>query len=160
VIVRQSINLRGKKVSQQFRSSLPLNGLFTLLVLVASSTAFAASSDDVISRIAPVGTVCLIGDSCAGNTTVTVAGNGGGSQDPEQIYNTYCVACHGSGVNNSPIMGDAVAWQPRIDKGLDVLYQNAINGFNNNVMPAKGLCMSCSDEDLQATVDYILSAGQ
>jgi cytochrome c5 len=57
-------------------------------------------------------------------------------------------------------MGDAVAWQPRIDKGLDVLYQNSINGFNNNAMPAKGLCMSCSDEDIQATVDYILSAGQ
>jgi len=147
-------------VSQHFRSGLPLKGLFTLIVWVVSNTVFAASSDDLISRISPVGSVCLISESCAGNATAAVAGSGGGSQNPEQIYNTYCVACHGSGVNNSPIMGDAVAWQPRIDKGLDVLYQNSINGFNNNAMPAKGLCMSCSDEDIQATVDYILSAGQ
>ena len=147
-------------MSQHFRSGLPLKGLFTLLVWVISGITFAASSDDLINRIAPVGSVCLIGDSCAGNATVAVAGSGGGSQDPQQIYNTYCIACHGTGVNNSPIMGDTVAWQPRIDKGLEVLYQNAINGFNNNLMPVKGLCMACSDEDLQATVDYILTAGQ
>ena len=57
-------------------------------------------------------------------------------------------------------MGNTEAWQPRIEKGIDTLYQNAINGFNNNAMPAKGLCMDCSDDALRATVDYILSAVQ
>lgn len=137
--------------------------LIALTVLVLSGALFAASSEsvdqDIIARIAPAGSVCLIGDSCAGTASVA-AGSTGGSQDPQQIYNTYCVACHGTGANNSPIMGDGAAWQPRIDKGLDELYLNAINGFNNNTMPAKGLCMNCSDDEVRATVDYILSSVQ
>jgi len=139
--------------------------LLTATVLVLSGALFAASSEssdqDIIARNAPPGTVCLIGDSCAGSASVAAAaGSAGGSQDPQQIYNTYCVACHGTGANNSPILGDTAAWQPRIDKGLDELYLNAINGFNNNTMPAKGLCMGCSDDEVRATVDFILSSVQ
>ena len=133
--------------------------LAAVLVLVSSGTLFAASDDDIIARIAPAGSVCVIGDACAGGATVASAA-GGGAEDPTQVYNTYCVACHGTGANNSPIMGDAAAWQPRVDKGLGTLYENAINGFNNGAMPPKGLCMGCSNETIQATVDYILSALQ
>ena len=120
----------------------------------------AADHSDIIERIAPVGSVCLVGDPCAGSVGVAAVAGGGANQNPEQVYNTYCVACHGSGANNSPIMGDAAAWQPRIDKGMEELYLNAINGYNNNAMPAKGLCMGCTDEEVRATVDYILSALQ
>jgi cytochrome c5 len=134
--------------------------LVAFLVLVFSSTLFAASNDDIIARIAPAGSVCVIGAACAGGTTVTSTTGSSGAEDPTQVYNTYCVACHGSGANNAPIMGDSVAWQPRLDKGIDTLYQNAINGFNNGAMPPKGLCMGCSNETIQATVDYILSALQ
>jgi len=129
------------------------------ILLVFSSALYAASEEEkLIQRISPAGSVCMIGDACAGSAPVAYAGGASGPNDPEQIYNTYCVACHGSGANNSPIMGDAAAWAPRLDKGMDTLYQNAINGFNNGAMPAKGLCMACSDEAVQATVDYILSA--
>ena len=128
-----------------------------------SASLFAASNDasfnDIIARIAPPGSVCVIGDACAGGATAPVAG-GSGTEDPMQVYNTFCVACHGTGANNSPIMGDAAAWQPRIEKGIDTLYENAINGFNNNTMPPKGLCMNCSDETIRATVDYILAEVQ
>ena len=145
---------------QQSGSIFSKKILITAIMMVFSGLLLAASDDKIIERIAPAGSVCVVGDSCAGGVGMaSVAGNSG-SQDPEQTYNTYCVACHASGVNNSPIMGDAAAWQPRIDKGMDTLYENAINGFNNNAMPAKGLCMSCSNEDVMATVDYILSAVQ
>lgn len=131
--------------------------LVAALALVISGTLVAASDDDIIARIAPAGSVCVIGDSCAGGATVASASGGSGPQDPMQVYNTYCVACHGTGANNSPIMGDAAAWQPRLQKGMDTLYESAINGFNNNTMPPKGLCMACSDDTIRATVDYILS---
>jgi cytochrome c5 len=147
-VVRHSVSFTGK-------------WLISTLVLMFSGVLFAASDDasfdDIIERITPPGSVCLVGDACASGVTVASAGGGNGPQDPMQIYNTFCVACHGSGANNSPIMGDAAAWQPRLEKGMDTLYENAINGFNNNAMPAKGLCMSCSDEAVRATVDYILS---
>jgi len=134
----------------------------TLAPLLSGAVLAAEAADhsDIIERIAPVGSVCLVGDPCAGLAGVVDLAGGSANQNPEQVYNTYCVACHGSGANNSPIMGDAAAWQPRIDKGMEELYLNAINGYNNNAMPAKGLCMGCSDDEVRATVDYILSSLQ
>jgi len=87
------------------------------ILLVFSSALYAASEEEkLIQRISPAGSVCMIGDACAGSAPVASAGGASGPNDPEQIYNTYCVACHGSGANNSPIMGDAAAWAPRLDK--------------------------------------------
>lgn len=137
-----------------------LGKLLAAFLVLFSSTLFAASDDDIIARIAPAGSVCVIGATCAGGMTVTSATGSIGAEDPTQVYNTYCVACHGSGANNAPITGDSASWQPRVDKGIDTLYQNAINGFNNGAMPPKGLCMGCSNETIQATVDFILSALQ
>ena len=56
------------------------------------------------------------------------------------------------------MIGDADAWAPRIDKGLDTLVSHAINGFN--AMPAKGGCSSCPDEEIQASVEYIVEQSQ
>lgn len=136
--------------------------LVTGLVLVFSGTLLAASddNDDIIARIAPPGSVCLVGESCASGITTASVGGSGGPEDPVQIYNTYCIACHGTGANNSPVMGDAAAWEPRLEKGIETLYENAINGFNNGAMPVKGLCMNCSDDAIKATVDHILSEVQ
>jgi cytochrome c5 len=78
--------------------------------------------------------------------------------DPETVYNTYCMACHTTGAAGAPVIGEVSDWEPRIAKGLDVLYSNAINGIGT--MPAKGLCMDCSDEDIESTVDYILSQSE
>lgn len=131
--------------------------LAAILLVLPGAMLFAASNEDIIKRIAPAGSVCLVGESCAGGASVAAAG-AGGPQDPAQVYNTYCVACHATGANNAPVLGDAASWQPRIDKGVDTLYSNAINGFNNGAMPPKGLCMACSDEDIHAVVDYMLDA--
>lgn len=132
-----------------------------IVVLVAVlglvSVANAALKDDIQERIKPVGEVCLMGDACAGDA---MAAAGGEAMGPDQVYQTYCNACHGTGLNNAPKFGDAAAWAPRVEKGMDILYSSAVNGFNNGLMPAKGTCMSCSDEDLQATVDYMLENSQ
>ncbi len=53
-------------------------------------------------------------------------------------------------------MGDADAWTERMAKGMDAVMENVISGVN--AMPPKGLCMTCSDDDLRALVDYM--AGQ
>jgi cytochrome c5 len=64
-----------------------------------------------------------------------------------------------SGAAGAPKYGDAVAWAPRIAKGKDALYESTYNGLNG-VMPARGTCMDCSDEELQATVDYMVAAAE
>ena len=55
-------------------------------------------------------------------------------------------------------MGDAGAWSPRVAKGMETLYTHAINGFN--AMPAKGLCMTCSDDEVKAAVDHMVEGSK
>jgi cytochrome c5 len=140
------------------RSTL-VKTLVVLLALLAGGFAMAALEDDIRARIQPHGEVCVIGDPCAAGIAVATAGSGA-PKDPETVYQTYCFACHGSGVNNAPMLGNTEHWAPRIEKGMDELYMSAINGFNGAAMPPKGLCMDCSDDDLRATVDYIVGASQ
>ncbi|MBC6429200.1 MAG: cytochrome c5 family protein [Cellvibrionales bacterium] len=106
----------------------------------------------IAARLAPVGALCMAGEPCAAAAPGAVAA--GEAREPQQIYDTYCMACHTTGAAGSPVLGDADAWAVRLEKGLDSLYQNAINGIG--AMPAKGLCMDCSEADIQATIDYIL----
>jgi cytochrome c5 len=131
-----------------------------LLVLLAVSAACsnAAVEDEIRARIQPAGEVCVVGDPCAAG--LSVGGAAGAAKDPETVYNTFCMACHATGANNAPKLGDIAAWAPRIEKGIDVLYQSAIAGFNNGVMPPKGLCMDCTEDELKATVDHIVSQSQ
>jgi len=70
----------------------------------------------------------------------------------------YCGVCHGAGVAGAPKFGDKAAWAPRIAQGNDTLYTHAIKGFQGKagMMPAKGGNASLKDEDVKASVDYMV----
>ena len=78
----------------------------------------------------------------------------GGSMDGEMIYNSACQACHMSGAAGAPLLV-AAQWEDRLDKGKETLVSHAINGFN--AMPAKGGRMDLSDEQVRASVEYMLA---
>jgi len=78
--------------------------------------------------------------------------------DAEQSYMQLCFACHSSGVAGAPKLDDPDDWNSRMEKGMEAVMSNVINGVN--AMPAKGLCFNCTDEDLQALVDYMYSSSQ
>lgn len=120
-------------------------------VVMGSALAFAAVQDEISARTAPVGKLCMAGEECAAAPVVVASGPRSGSD----IYGSKCVACHASGAAGAPKLGDVAAWAPRIGKGIDVLYTSAISGFKG--MPAKGLCMDCSDDEIKATVDYMVA---
>lgn len=87
------------------------------------------------------------------------AADGGNGLDGEALYASGgCVACHGSGVAGAPALGDADAWSERIEKGIDELYANSINGIG--AMPPKGGNMSLDDEEVQAIVDYMIAEAE
>lgn len=119
-------------------------------------------SDRAISdRIAPVGAVCLEGqDECitsntedAADTNTVIAANE--ALTPEGIFNSNCTMCHSAGIGGAPKPGSE-DWQTRLtEKGMDQLVQNAINGIN--AMPPKGMCGSCSSEDLQAAIEFMIN---
>ncbi|GJM12027.1 MAG: hypothetical protein DHS20C12_04300 [Pseudohongiella sp.] len=80
--------------------------------------------------------------------------------DVEATYMMSCFACHSTGAAGAPKVGpgNADAWAPRIEKGMEAVVANAINGLNT--MPPKGLCFTCTDEDLAALVEYMVSSSQ
>lgn len=112
----------------------------------------AAKEDTLQQRLQAVGDLCMAGDPCA--AAVVVASAASGPRSGEQVYTSKCAVCHATGAANAPKFKDAEAWAPRIAKGAETLYTNAIKGINS--MPAKGLCMDCSDDEIKASVDYML----
>ena len=80
--------------------------------------------------------------------------------NPEQKYMASCFACHSTGAAGAPKVGDGmpVQWEPRLEKGLDAVVANTVNGLNT--MPAKGLCFDCTDDDLRAIVQYMIETSQ
>lgn len=135
--------------------------LIALALTIAGSTAAWALSDKqraaIEARIAPVGEVCLLGDSsCGGAVAVANAAPRSG----EEVYNSACIACHSSGAGGAPIVGDIAAWQPRIAVGMAALYDSGVNGVPGTSMMAKGGCMSCSDEEINGAVDFMVAGSQ
>ena len=117
----------------------------------------------ITERIKPLSEVYLPGEAVASARPAAVA-----QATPEpvatvmtgpQVYNSACIACHGTGVGGAPKFGDPAAWADRIAKGADTLHEHALQGFtgSSGVMPAKGGRTDLSDQEIIDAVDYILA---
>lgn len=71
----------------------------------------------------------------------------------KSLYIQSCYGCHSAGVANAPRNGNDADWAPRLQKGMDVLLHNTINGFSS--MPPKGMCIGCSDEDFTQLILFL-----
>jgi cytochrome c5 len=94
-------------------------------------------------------------------TTESPLGVPGSTNQPtlnrgKQVYINSCIICHQKGEMSAPVIGDASNWYQRLLRsGLTGLYRHVIDGYNS--MPIRGACVTCSDNDLIAAVDYILN---
>ena len=83
----------------------------------------------------------------------------GGTLDGSVIFGNLCTGCHTAGVAQAPKLEKA-AWSARIAQGADMLHAHAINGYtgpSGGVMPPRGGNPSLTDEQVKATVDWMLS---
>lgn len=71
----------------------------------------------------------------------------------QQQFQRSCSGCHTYGAGGAPKVGDAKVWQLRGEKGLAQLVANTRSGIG--IMPAKGLCADCSDDDFAAIIQYM-----
>ncbi len=71
--------------------------------------------------------------------------------DAKGAYEASCTMCHGA---IAPAAGDKDGWTPFMEKGIDKVYANGINGTNKG-MPALG-GSSLKDDEFKKVVDYIL----
>ena len=116
-------------------------------------------------RIRPVGEVALIGEveqEAAAAAAVQPEQVAAPMSGP-QVFNAACYLCHSApGVGGAPVVGDASAWGPRIEQGLDVLVQHALNGYQGQAgfMPPKGGRVDLSDEEVRAAVEYMVEQVQ
>ena len=126
--------------------------LGTLSLLFALSVSAASVQDDmsreaIAERIEPIGKHYVAGESSA-------AEESSGPRSGEQVYNKYCTACHTSGVMGAPKINNAADWEDRLAQGMDTVLKHAVEGYN--AMPPKGTCSDCSEEEIQAAIDYMV----
>ena len=123
-----------------------LSLLFTLSVS-AASVQDDMSREAIAERIKPIGKHYVAGESSA-------AEESSGPRSGEQVYNKYCTACHTSGVMGAPKINNAADWEERLAQGMDTVLKHAVEGFN--AMPPMGTCSDCSEEEIQAAIDYMV----
>jgi cytochrome c5 len=142
-------------------------GVAFLLRMQAIETEGQLDTDDpavqaeVDERLAPVGRVVLMGadELAAAAAVVEAPGRVDTVLSGPQVYNEACYLCHAApGVGGAPVIGDAAAWAPRISKGMEILSDHVINGFQGDagVMPPKGGRVDLSDEEVIAGIQYML----
>ena len=134
-----------------------------------SASRMASEAKDSASRMASEAKTAVtakMGDvsDMASDTTEAVADMTDGADEAEmddggvvgqQVYQRSCQSCHAMGVAGAPKLSDKAAWAPRIATGMDALLASSING--KGIMPPRGACASCSDDDLRAAVQYMVS---
>ena len=75
------------------------------------------------------------------------------SGDVMDKWSRNCALCHVSGNAGAPRLGNTEEWAPRVAKGMDVLLQHTLEGFND--MPPLGYCMSCERDDFVAMIELM-----
>tara|TARA_B100000953_G_scaffold144574_1_gene119652 strand:+ start:183 stop:599 length:417 start_codon:yes stop_codon:yes gene_type:complete len=133
----------------------------TSLIIIALSLAifFNGKKYDelVISRLDVSVAVCLEGQDCGKATPImAVVANDNVVRSADIIYSSGCAACHDAGVAGAPMTGNKSQWKSRQVKGYETLVNSVWNGMNG--MPAKGLCIDCTKEEIEIAVQYMLDA--
>ena len=142
-----------------------------MLVLIATGIVIGGSIDEklkaqtekytqqvIAKRTQPTGTLNVgevaMTDKPQEIVQVAAVADGAG----KSVYDTACFICHATGITGAPKPGDVGNWNPRIEKGIETLYTNALLGFQGaiGVMPPKGGNTLLSDNEVKAAVDYLV----
>jgi cytochrome c5 len=80
--------------------------------------------------------------------------------DPQlaEVYLRSCHTCHSDPASGAPLTGDTQRWAPLMDKGMQTLLGNVVNGIEG--MPPYGLCMDCSAADFRSLIHFMAEAPQ
>jgi cytochrome c5 len=73
----------------------------------------------------------------------------------KEVVDAVCAACHGTGSQGAPKIGDAKAWSARASQGLGALTQHAIQGIRQ--MPAHGGSPFVTDFEIARAVTYMVN---
>ena len=159
--------------------SIPALALAAGILLLPGQLSLADQSAE--ENLAPIAKLCLAGQDCVGTAVGGVVeaaepaavaavaeaapvepaaepilvAQDDSDFDLQATYQTFCFACHSTGLSGAPRPGDAEAWAPRMEKGRDEIVDIMNRGLN--AMPPKGLCGTCSDDQLWELSQYMVT---
>jgi cytochrome c5 len=73
----------------------------------------------------------------------------------KQVVEAVCAACHATGANGAPKIGDKKAWSKRASQGLTSLTQHALEGIRK--MPSHGGNPGLTDLEIGRAVAYMVN---
>lgn len=79
----------------------------------------------------------------------------GAERSGKQVVETVCAACHATGANGAPKIGDQKAWSKRASQGLTSLTQHALDGIRK--MPAHGGSQTLTNLEIGRAVAYMIN---
>jgi cytochrome c5 len=127
---------------------VPIIGIIMLVQLVTgqpTADPLAMTPEKIAERIKPVAGIEMGAPAAAP-----------GARSGEAIVKTTCSACHGTGLNKAPKIGDKNDWAPRIKQGLGALVQSAAKG--KGAMPPKGGDASLTETELARAVAFMANS--
>jgi cytochrome c5 len=118
-------------------------------------------------RIAPTGAVYAGATGAAAQAAALAASASaaaaqvayGGTMDGAVVFNNLCTGCHTSGAGGAPKLDAAGIGARAAAQGVDELVHKAITGFTGTVgvMPAKGGNPALTDDQVKATVEWMVA---
>lgn len=75
----------------------------------------------------------------------------------KEVVDTVCIACHGTGKDGAPRIGNSAEWSKHAAQGLNAMTRNAITGVRK--MPAHGGQGGLTDLEISRAVSYMVSGG-
>lgn len=76
----------------------------------------------------------------------------------KDVYERVCAFCHNAGIAGAIKLNDKSAWGKHIHHGIDHMVESVING--KGAMPARGGNPNLTDEEIEASVNYIVEQTQ
>jgi cytochrome c5 len=73
----------------------------------------------------------------------------------KEVVDGVCVACHGTGANGAPKIGDKKAWSKLASRGLSGLSENALKGIRS--MPSHGGNPTLTDTEIERAITYMVN---
>jgi cytochrome c5 len=73
----------------------------------------------------------------------------------KEVVDAVCIACHGTGANGAPKIGDKKAWSKLASRGLGGLSQSALKGIRK--MPPHGGNLALTDTEVQRAITHMVN---
>jgi cytochrome c5 len=80
---------------------------------------------------------------------------GPGDRSGKEVVDHVCAACHATGKDGAPKIGDTKAWEAREKRGLSALTATALEGVRK--MPPHGGSLSLNDVEVKRAITYMVN---